>query len=475
MNSYFTNIFLFTAVFAILICLLYYTKITKETFFTNSSDSPYGTIVILGGKASNGNGFNIFTNQLGSVCTFNSKRYSDYYPDLWGWHGDRNQSKKLIQHYTVHGMNEGRTPCGYENINCKWSAEDYLSFNEDVRNHPYFGKNPYQHYVQHGIHEGRSPCPYTYAPPVLKSKCPSDKSIVCPNNWRQLSGQLMSIALSPSGIIFGTDINDNILYKYSTSNEFSKINGKLKMIDTDGKYVCGVNGDNKGFCATLSEALKGNWIKIKNNCKWISISNNSAYVVNTDNSISYTQDLSDLNNVRWVSIPITYRRFHKVSLDQGKLVGISENENELYYSDRNVFSSEPTFVKMKLNSEMRNFINISLQNNTVLVTDTDYNLWYCSNYRQSDWVKMKTNTDKVFMAAQIFEQPQIQFTYNNNGTVSCDTYCFGTGGKPWGNELPVSWNGATARGNNKGITPGITMKKPEPIECVCVRTGWGWR
>jgi hypothetical protein len=69
-----------------------------------------------------------------------------------------------------------------------------------------------------------------------------------------------------------------------------------------------------------------------------------------------------------------------------------------------------------------------------------------------------------------------QFTYGDNGTVSCNTYCGGTGGGPWNNELPREWNGARCIMTSPDIpncdstfnfTPGSSY-------CICTKTGTGW-
>ena len=52
----------------------------------------------------------------------------------------------------------------------------------------------------------------------------------------------------------------------------------------------------------------------------------------------------------------------------------------------------------------------------------------------------------------------------DNGSVSCNTYCGGTGGKPWNNELPASWNGAISAARSTNNT----------TDCWCSPTGTGW-
>jgi hypothetical protein len=71
-----------------------------------------------------------------------------------------------------------------------------------------------------------------------------------------------------------------------------------------------------------------------------------------------------------------------------------------------------------------------------------------------------------------------QEVYGNNGSVSCNTYCGGTGGAPWNNELPVSWNGATCSGTNNpavGCDDIANSKGFDSIGCVCIPSGTGWK
>ena len=87
--------------------------------------------------------------------------------------------------------------------------------------------------------------------------------------------------------------------------------------------------------------------------------------------------------------------------------------------------------------------------------------------------------------------PRTKTVIANNGSVSCDTYCAGVGGKSWNNELPQDWYGArcigtTVTGNTCSTVPGAT-KGPYctgnppasapygcPQNCVCQETGTGW-
>jgi hypothetical protein len=78
-------------------------------------------------------------------------------------------------------------------------------------------------------------------------------------------------------------------------------------------------------------------------------------------------------------------------------------------------------------------------------------------------------------SSQLWDTPPTQNVYGNNGTVSCDTYCRGTGGGPWNNELPAGWNGAKCAGVGPGIPDCNSGFTPTSGSyCVCAKTGTGW-
>jgi hypothetical protein len=109
------------------------------------------------------------------MCAFNARKYADLYPDLKKTFGY--DEKKLRDHYIQYGLAEGRTPCGADLPECKWSAKEYLNMYKDVAR---AGVEPLKHFKNNGIFEGRSPCPElprTYVPPppperYIAGKCP---------------------------------------------------------------------------------------------------------------------------------------------------------------------------------------------------------------------------------------------------------------------------------------------------------------
>jgi hypothetical protein len=78
---------------------------------------------------------------------------------------------------------------------------------------------------------------------------------------------------------------------------------------------------------------------------------------------------------------------------------------------------------------------------------------------------MTSAVDSAFGAAQPPDrQTQTQWVHGNNGSVSCQTYCAGTGNGPWNAELPAEWNGA--------ISVGPDAVGPDG--CLCMKSGAGW-
>jgi hypothetical protein len=463
--------------------LLFYTKTTKENFFNNTSDSlPPGLIfVILDGKSSDDNGWNIYTNQLSDTCV----------------DGCPNTLVNSTKTCSVNTQDDGNLVI-YNSNGAVWSSNTqgrgtgpYKSVMQQDGNYVLYDSNN-QPTWSTGTAGSRIPYRLRIQPNCNlvvydkdfrqlwmsntwdKSAGPviSDQNI----NWQQIPGNLMSVAITSDGNIFGTNSEFNIYYKKSYQGQFTQINGNLKTIDTDSNYICGITSDNNISCATVKDALNGNFTTIGKNAKSVSISNNSVYAVNLDNSLSYSTDISNLNNVKWNDVPITLFQFHSISLDGNVIVGINNN-NELMYADNNIFSSKPNFTKISVIDDMKNFININLYKKSILVTDTEGNLWYTADYKNPNWRKIKTK-GKTFMAVVTQSNNDIKpmKVFGNNGSVSCEKYCSGINGGPWNNELPVEWNGAKCVDASPNI---IDCNTPFTLTsdsyCVCAPTGNGWR
>ena len=483
MDKYFTNIIIFFGVLFILMGLLFYTKTTKETFFNDTSDSvPPGLIfTILDGKSSNDNGWNIYTNQLPDTCVGNCPNY-------------------LVNSTNTCSVNT--QPDGnlviYNSDGAVWASNTqgkgnppYHTVMQDDSNYVLYDPNQAIWASYGGGPKGTPPYKLRIQPncnlvvydknftPLWTSgtqdKSSRQLSVGGNTNWTQIPGSLMSVAMTSDGNIFGTDSESKIYYKKPYDAQFTTIPGNLKNIDTDSNYVCGVTNKNNIACASMNDALNGKWTTIAKNGKSVSVSNNSVYAVSLDNSLSYSTNISNLNNVKWGYIPITEIQFHSVSLDGNVVVGINNN-NELMYADENIFSRKPNFTKINVIEDMKNFINISLYGKSILVTDTEGNLWYTADYKNTNWMKIKAK-GKTFMAVAI-KQNNVEpiKTTGNNGTVSCSVYCSGINGQPWGGELPVEWNGAKCVGTSPDIANCDSGFTPTSQSyCLCAPTGNGWR
>jgi hypothetical protein len=482
MDKYFTDVLGFIIILFILIGLFYYTKTTKESFFVTSESVPYGlTFVILDGKSSDDNGWNIYTNQLSDTCVDNCPNYlvnSNHTCSV------NTQSDGNIVIYNSNGAvwasnTDGKGNGPYRAV--MQQDGNYVLY--DANNQPIWAT---------GTNDARPPYKLIIQPncnlvvydknyrPLWTSntwdKSAGSISNGSSTNWQQIPGNLMSIAISPNGNIFGVNSEFNIFYKTPYQGQFVQLKGNLKTIDTDGSYICGITSDNNISCAIMNDALNGNYTTIGKNAKSVSVSNNTIYAVNLDNSLTYSTNISDLNNVKWNSVPITLYQFHSISLDGNVLVGINNN-NELMYADNNIFSSKPNFTKINTLDDMKNFINITLYKTSILVTDTEGNLWYTSDYKNPNWQKIKTK-GKTFMAVVTQSNNAItpMKVFGNNGSVSCEKYCSGIDGGPWNGELPVEWNGARCVDASRNVIDCNTPFNLTPDSyCVCAPTNNGWR
>ena len=95
----------------------------------------------------------------------------------------------------------------------------------------------------------------------------------------------------------------------------------------------------------------------------------------------------------------------------------------------------------------------------------------------------ETTVDKInFYSAFIYTPPDKapvgvyqMGVAGNNGSVSCDTYCAGTGGKSWNDELPISWKGAKCVGTLPVETGcANTFSEKNPTQCICEATFTKW-
>lgn len=100
---------------------------------------------------------------------------------------------------------------------------------------------------------------------------------------------------------------------------------------------------------------------------------------------------------------------------------------------------------------------------------TDMNLWAT----MPDHVRRVGcyGTDKTKWPALI---PKYKEVFGNNGTVSCDRYCAGSGGRSWNNELP-GWGGANCAAQGTNNEEPCSLVKGSLTKCICERNdarGW---
>ena len=109
------------------------------------------------------------------------------------------------------------------------------------------------------------------------------------------------------------------------------------------------------------------------------------------------------NNTRRLVFLKNNNSFNKISIDGSTVVAIN-NMNELMYADKNIYSANPNFTKVSLNPGMGNFVNVSLQNKTIIAVDIEGDIWYTSNYKVPNWIKIN-NKIKTVMAVQYITKP----------------------------------------------------------------------
>lgn len=61
----------------------------------------------------------------------------------------------------------------------------------------------------------------------------------------------------------------------------------------------------------------------------------------------------------------------------------------------------------------------------------------------------------------------------NDGSTTCTNICAGKSGKPWTNDIPMSWNGADCDSTGGAIRCN-DYPAGKPVQCNCVANGKGW-
>lgn len=65
-------------------------------------------------------------------------------------------------------------------------------------------------------------------------------------------------------------------------------------------------------------------------------------------------------------------------------------------------------------------------------------------------------------------------TNGNNGNVNCNTYCRGTGGNSWNNEMP-DWKGAKCVAGGSNLDKPCAYTQGSLTKCICKREdSLGW-
>jgi hypothetical protein len=133
------------------------------------------------------------------------------------------------------------------------------------------------------------------------------------------------------------------------------------------------------------------------------------------------------------------------------------------------------------------FADMMGMNLPAVTTDTNNDVWINPNLPTACPTTQNLTTQDPIIQDSTTDTPipnETQIVWENNGSVSCETYCGGTGGKSWNNELPNEWNGArciqtfgsaeNAGCNNTFDTFDPITQLNKPGSCNCQKTGTGW-
>ena len=289
--------------------------------------------------------------------------------------------------------------------------------------------------------------------------------------WNQIPGGLQTISLAPQGFIFGTNSGGYIFYlaqynKYPGG--WTNVPGSLHQISTDGINVVGTNINNNAYAAKVSDALAGRWTTLPSVLTKIVTFKNQYYCLGLDQHIYYLTSPS----AQWIQT-LTSGVFKDIAIDNGVVLLVG-TDSVLYYSDSNLFSASGQYQQVP--NQPTKFNTISLSNGSIYAIDTGGAPWFTPDYTSGSWTKV-VGAGQVAPSHRIINSKlTTQKAYGNNGTVTCSTYCAGTGGSSWNGELPTSWNGSICVGAGGGVpdcNSGFNYVAGQTY-CECAPSGTGW-
>jgi hypothetical protein len=214
----------------------------------------------------------------------------------------------------------------------------------------------------------------------------SDANLIRPGMvWNQIPGGLTTMSIAPQGFIFGT-ANDEGIYYLAQYNKYpgnwTRVSGALRQIFTDGKLVCGTNGNNLAYTASISAAIAGQWVQLPSVLTKIVTYDGKYYCLGLDRHIWYLTDPKG----SWVQT-MSAGLFIDITIDENGVLLLLGTNNVLYYSDSNLFTTSQQYFSITPPSGIT-WKTMSISKGSIYAIDISGQPWYTSNYKSPNWVKV---------------------------------------------------------------------------------------
>jgi hypothetical protein len=165
------------------------------------------------------------------------------------------------------------------------------------------------------------------------------------------------------------------------NTSLKSIEGSLKQVQQSGNVVCGVNSNNEAYCADKNIYTNPNWTKLNRKFKYISVNNGRLFGIDENDNVYYS---GDYKRPQWKRVSGSLKQ---VDFDGNVVCGINSN-GDLYCADNDLLNPNWRYIPQKLK-------HISISKGKLYGVDLHNNVYYGENYRNPNWQRVSGKLKQV--------------------------------------------------------------------------------
>lgn len=177
-----------------------------------------------------------------------------------------------------------------------------------------------------------------------------------------------------NGKLYGVNSNDDIFFtnNYRYPN-WKQVNGKLKQVDMNGNFLCGVNSADIIFCADNS-LDNPQWVSVQGRLKYVSVNNRKLYGANSADNIWFAESHLVPN---WKQATGALKQ---VSFDKNIVCGANASD-DIYCADNDL--TNPKWFHIPNKSK-----HVSISNGVLYSVNSQNQVSYTKNIRDPKWTNI---------------------------------------------------------------------------------------